>query len=288
MNLGVLFAFGALLGWAFGDFSIQRAVRAVGNVRALFYIGILGSVALLPFSWNGIVPAFRDVTNYPLIIFACALVLATALANFQGLKLGKLSVVMPINGLELVAAVGLAMLIAHERYTASTYASIILVVAGLMLTTVTSFRNIKLMRWEKGVAWAIVGAIGLGTSNFTLGLASRTFSPIFTVWLTHTAVAIGTAIIMFRRGSFACVRNDLKRHFSVITAQSLLDNLAWISYGYAAALIPIGIATTISEGYLVVATLLGVAVNKERLKKHQVLGIAITISGILVLSWVAA
>ncbi|MFA6504118.1 MAG: DMT family transporter [Patescibacteria group bacterium] len=287
MNLGVIFALGALLGWSFGDFSIQKTVRAIGNVRAIFYISITGGILLLPFIWREIIPAFSSHSNVPLIIFACLLVLVTALANFEGLKLGKLSVVMPVNGVELLIAIGLASLISGERYDPYVYALIFVVLAGLLLTTTKSYKNFINFKIEKGVAWALTGAVLLGVSNYTIGLTSRTFSPIFSIWLTHSVAAIATFLIMLKRKEISAIRDDLKNHFNIIAAQSLLDNLAWISFAYATTLIPIGIATTISEGYLALGAILGMTINKEKLRRHQLFGVALTIISVLLLSWLS-
>ncbi len=284
MNIGILFAFGALFGWAFGDFFIQKTVRKIGNIRALFYITSAGGILILPFIWREIMPAFSDTSNWLLIIIACVLVMLTALANFQGLKLGKLAVVMPINGLEIVVALILAILIGQETYDLITFGFIVLVLIGLTLTSVDSFGKIKQLRLEKGVAWAIIGAIGLGASDYVIGHTSRAFSPLFAIWLTHSAVAIGTGLILLKTQAYKQIKNDLQNFLGLIGAQSFLDNAAWISYAYSTIYIPIGIATTISEGYLVVAVLLGLVINKETIKIHQAAGILLTILGIFALS----
>lgn len=283
--VGILFALGAMFGWALGDFSIQRATRAVGTVRALFYISVLGGVGLLPFIWNEFVPSFHDFSGLPILVLAGLLLSFTALANFEGLKKGKLSVVLPMNGIELIVTVGLAVGLGHERYPNAVYGLIFLVFLGLALTTMLSVKNLKKIAWEKGAFWALMGAFGLGASNYTIGLSSRAYSPLFTIWFTSIIIAIFAAFIMLKRGTFARVRQDFKNHFPIIATQSFLDNLAWISYAFATVSIPIGIATTISEGYLALGTLLGVVINKEKLKKHQYFGITVTISGVLALGW---
>ncbi len=285
---GILFALGALIGWAFGDFSIQRTTRAVGRVRALFYIGALGAIGLLPFVWNEIPSVFYDFKLWPLLAFVSLLVFVTALFNFQGMKIGKLSVVMPINGIELIVTVLLAFLIAHEHYRTVVYGHMLIIAVGLVLVSTHSFHKIKRLKWEKGVAYAMAGAIGLGLSNFAIGFTSRELSPLFTIWLTHSACTLGCVIIMLKRKHFSKIRADFQNHFNIIIAQSFLDNLAWISFGYAATLIPIGIATTISEGYLALGALLGVIVNRERLHKHQYIGIAVTLLGVFALAYLTS
>ncbi len=48
--------------------------------------------------------------------------------------------------------------------------------------------------------------------------------------------------------------------------------------------VPIVVALVLSEVYIIVAALLGVFVNKEKLRLHQVVGIIIAIVGVITLS----
>jgi len=283
---GILFALGALVGWGFGDFSIQRTARAVGRVRALFYIGAFGAIVLLPFVWNQIPAVLSDVSHWPLLIFIGILIVVTALLDFQGLKLGKLSVIMPIEGIELVVTALLAGMIIHERGSWTVYGLMLIVILGLAFMSIESIDELRHAKWERGVAYALAGAIGLGISNFTIGLASREISPLFTIWLTNVACMFGSAAIMLmRRRHFAHIRNDFKLHFGAIVSQCFFDNAAWLCFAYAVTYIPIGIATAMSEGYLALGTLLGVVVNREKLHRHQYFGIAMTLAGVISLAY---
>lgn len=76
----------------------------------------------------------------------------------------------------------------------------------------------------------------------------------------------------------------MEKHRSLILCQSMLDTAAWTAYAYAMTLIPIAIATTISETYIAVAVLLGIKVSKERLKSHQKIGVIMAITGVILLS----
>jgi len=46
----ILFAFAAMLSWGIGDFLIQRTVRKIGDLQTLTWIGIIGSIFLIPFA----------------------------------------------------------------------------------------------------------------------------------------------------------------------------------------------------------------------------------------------
>ncbi|MDQ7815306.1 MAG: DMT family transporter [Patescibacteria group bacterium] len=287
--LGVLFAFGALFGWATGDFFIQRTTRAVGITKSLFYIGLVGAVALLPFVYSEVIPSLSDRSQWPLLISVCVIVVLAAFSNFQGLKKGKLSVVLPLTGLELPVTIALTTFLGHEILSPHIYLLMGATAIGIFLTTIVSLRDFRGLRFESGTLFALGGAIGLGVTNYLVGQASRAYSPLFTLWLTHTVACLVAAALLYKTGILkpSLLLADLKKHTLIITLQSLLDNFAWLSYAYATTLIPIGIAATISESFIVVGTLFGVIFNKEKLKTHQIIGITIALAGVLALAAMA-
>ena len=44
----ILLAFGAMISWGIGDFLIQKSTRKIGDIESLAWIGIIGSIILLP------------------------------------------------------------------------------------------------------------------------------------------------------------------------------------------------------------------------------------------------
>jgi drug/metabolite transporter (DMT)-like permease len=61
--------------------------------------------------------------------------------------------------------------------------------------------------------------------------------------------------------------------------------VAWVSFAKATTFIPIAIATTISESYIALAVLLGLFVNREKLRTHQILGITLATFGVIILAY---
>lgn len=288
-SLGLALAFGALFGWAVGDFFIQRATRAIGITKSLFFIGLAGAVLLFPNALPEIVPALTDYGRWPLLVSVCVIVILAAFANFQGLKKGKLSVVLPLTGLELPVTLALTTFLGREILSTETYLFMAATALGIFLTTLTGLSDLRRLKFESGTFYALGGAIGLGITNFLVGQASRTYSPIFTLWLTHTVAFLVAAAFLFRSGNLrlGSLVSDLKKYPATIASQSILDNVAWLSYAYSTTLIPIGIAATISECFIVVGTVFGVVFNKEKLRFHQTIGIIIAFCGILALSSMA-
>lgn len=131
MNIGLLFAFGALFGWAAGDFFIQKTVRVVGIVKSLFFIGFVGAFGLLPFVIDDIQTILPNYRNWPLLIILAAAVILAAFANFEGLKLGKLSIVLPLTGAELPVTILLSVFLGGERLPWFFYALMALAAFGI-------------------------------------------------------------------------------------------------------------------------------------------------------------
>lgn len=288
---GVLLALVAMVGWGIGDFFIQRTIRKIGTVKTLMYIGLSGLVLLLPLAWNDIVPAFQSVSNVALLLLLLAIAMFAALFNFEGFRLGKIAVIAPILGLELPIVVALSMVFRGERpgglqglLIAAIFIGLVLVISSQPLRDY--LRNHG--RLEKGAVWAGLGAVGLALSTFLTGVASQDISPSVTVWFVHGAVGVVSALILAAQGKLKGVRHDFKAFGPLIGIMALLDNIAWISFAFAATLIPISIATAISESYIALSAILGVRYNREKLIHHQGVGIIIVASAVIVLSYLTA
>ena len=98
-NVGILFAFIALVSWGFGDFFIQKTTRVVGSWNVLFFIGIVGLIGLFPFVKNDL--ASLNNSNLLLLGLLGVVVVFAALFDFEALRQGKIAIVEPIIGLEL-------------------------------------------------------------------------------------------------------------------------------------------------------------------------------------------
>ncbi len=65
---------------------------------------------------------------------------------------------------------------------------------------------------------------------------------------------------------------------------AVTDNVAWIAYTFAMTLTAIGVATALSESYIIITVLLGLTINRERLEFHQKLGLVTALIAAVVLA----
>ncbi|MDP2974418.1 MAG: EamA family transporter, partial [Candidatus Diapherotrites archaeon] len=201
-ELSVLAAFGAMLCWGFGDFLIQKSTRKVGDIEALAFIGIIGSIILLPFVVFEL-PLLFSFENLALLCFVGIATLVIALFNFEALKQGKLSVVEIVFEIELPMAVLLGFLFFAEIVSAQQIALILFILLGIGLISLPNVSKKQFMKgFEKGIAMAIIGGIGLALLDFLTAAASRKVSPIMAVWAPAVVFTILCLVIIWRRKGF--------------------------------------------------------------------------------------
>lgn len=286
--MGLLFAFGALFSWGFGDFFIQRTTRLIGTWKALLCITGFGAIALFPFVRSDL--SALTVREVSLLWLVTVITLFAALFDFEALKQGKIAIIEPIMGMELPITVGFSVLLWKEEVSIAQLLLIACTFIGITFAITNHHTHLHYHRrmFEKGVILAGLGAIAMAIANFTTGVASQETSPVLTIWFIHTGLAVFCVIYLTIQREWGNFYQELRLHCIPILIQSVCDNAAWLFYAFSTTLIPIAITMTISESYIILASLLGIIVNREHLRPHQWLGMTLTIGSILALSAITA
>lgn len=287
--LGIFFALGALVFWGIGDFLIQRSTRKFGDWITLFYIEAFVSLALFPFVYKEAWRFFSFPSHLILFLVCIGVVeLVAALLDFEALKRGKISVVEPILALEVPVIVSLGVIFVNEYPTALELLLITLVIMGIVLVSAKSKHGLAAMKLERGAWFAFLGTIAMGSLSFLIGVGARHTSPLFINWFTSFFAMTIIFVYLVSRSKVREAVADWKRNKRLIVGVSAVDMMAWIAFAYSVLTIPIAIATSISEAYIVLASALGLVFNKEKLKSHQFVGMALAAIGVISLSLITA
>ncbi|MBU1146414.1 DMT family transporter [Patescibacteria group bacterium] len=286
--MGIFFAFLSLFGWGFGDFLIQKSCREFGKWAALFFVTATAAILLTPFVYKDILVTFSSNRAAFILCITSIVLLFTSLFNFQGLRDGKICVVVPICALEIPVAAGLASIFLSEHLSFLQIISITFLIVGIFFISVKSLSQLKKIKVEKGVIYAFLGAIGMGATNFLFGVGARETNPLMINWFASLVVAIITLIYILSRSRRGEILRDWHKDKLLIVGAGLIDNAAWIAYSYSTLFIPIAVATSISEAYIALAAILGLTFNHELLRKHQILGLLITVAAAITLAAVTA
>lgn len=282
--MGILFALVALLSWGIGDFLIQRSARKFGDWIALFYITAFGTIILFPFVYREVIPLLWNQTAFLILLGAGIVMTVAAYFNFEALRIGKISVIEPIFAFEIAVAAGLSSILIKEHLSPIQIILVLAIMVGIFLVSARALHHFKNIRWEKGLVLAILGTIGMGFSDFLYGTGGRITNPLLVNWFAAAVVALISLFFLVMESKAKYIISDLKNNSRLALSVSFLDNLAWVAYTYAILYIPIAIATSISESYIALAAILGMKFNKEKLKRHQKFGLALTVVAAIILA----
>ncbi|OGL59052.1 hypothetical protein A3E96_03335 [Candidatus Uhrbacteria bacterium RIFCSPHIGHO2_12_FULL_46_13] len=284
---GIALAFLALLGWGVGDFLTQRSARQAGTWRSLFFFGLFGAIVFWPVAMGQLGQIFSSAHSWRFVALAIV-VTFTAVVSLEAFRLGKLAIVAPILGLELPLTVALGVIVHGEKLSAVEFFLSLVVFVGIVLATV-EFEMLGQkynFLFERGAVLGLLAAVGLALTNFLVGLSSQATSPLLTVWFTSAVLLLISSGVLVALGELRHLQNIFWENKKIISSACIFNNIGWVSYAMATTFVPIAIVTTISEGYIALATFLGVVIGREKLHSHQVAGVALSLSGIIILSLV--
>lgn len=285
ISVGIGLAFVAMLCWGIGDFWIQKSTRKVGDWEALFFITLFGAIVLLPFVYRDI-PALFGTSPDILVVLGilCIVLFLAALLDFEALRVGKLAVVEPIWSFEVPVAALLAFFILGERITIVQIFLIIGLLLGLALVSIKGSFHWRRFLLERGSFIAFLGAIVMGAANFFMGWGARLSDPLMANFISDLFIAAVTGCMLLMTGRLRKTFQDIKKNGFVLLPMSIADKAAWVAFAFAMTLAPIGVTVALSESYIIIAVLLGLAVNKERLDAHQKLGLVLAVAAAIVLA----
>lgn len=278
--MGSIFAIIAFLSWGFGDYFIQKTTRRFGDWLTLFYICLSASVILLPFIYPDIGPLFsaEGWKDLRILLLAGAVSTAAALCLFEGLRRGKIAVIDPIFSLEIIITASLAALFLGERLSGLQVMLIGVLFIGIILISVRGFHHFKDFKIEAGVIFALLATVLMGGENFLNGWGARLTDGLMVNWFISLFVTIVTFTYIVYSGQVKNIIPDIRRRPGLLAAVCFTDNLGWIAYSYSMTYIPMAMATGISEGYIALAAVLGLTLNKEKIKLHQIIGLIVTLA----------
>lgn len=284
--MGLILAFVALVGWGFGDFFIQKTARATGEWPAISYIGLVAGIILLPFIWQDIPTVLSDSGMLWLIGGACVVNFVGALLEVHAFRISKISIIEPIMGSELPITVLLSIALLGDIVTPTQLLLSVLVFIGIALAVTIERKHLthKTLIFERGTIWSILSALMLAVGNVLIAMSSRAISPMFSIWATFLFAGLAALVLVALQGKLHTWARNLRQRAGLISAECFFDISGWLAYAYAVTYASVPIVITISESYIILAALLGIVLNRERLRPHQFAGATLAVASVIVLA----
>ena len=290
--MSILLGLLAALGWGVADFLVAQTSRRFGILQALFWIQIVGLIAILlvlPFHFQ--FPTASAVTWLWALGLGVLNALATALLYYC-YSIGKLSIVSPVaSGFAVVT--GLLALLSGERPAPLALLGAALVVCGVVAVarspepassgTVPAPLSERMWRMvPAGVPQAIGVALTFGFYFWGLGAVQPTLGTIWPIVLSRlvSALAVGSWML---RGRISAVRLN-RPMLALVVGTAAADTIAFLAFTNGVAGESTAIVTALAAIFSAVTVLLAWAFLRERLAGYQWAGVGVILVGVVLVS----
>jgi drug/metabolite transporter (DMT)-like permease len=275
---GILLALAASLSWGVADFGAGVASRrlpiplviAATQVAGLVFIACVVAIfhpsppTGAQFAWGALAGAVG--------IFGLA-------AFYRGLSVGAMGIVGPLSATAAIVpfAYGLAR---GERPSAVQLAGVGLAFVGVIAASIERHVNIHGSRIGPGVGYALLAALGFGFSLIALSKAAAGGA----LWAPLSMRSVGVPLIMiavlFLRPSTA----GLRASWWLLIGVGVFDTSANMLFGLASTRGLLSVVSVLASLYPVVLVALARFLLHERIAKHQLVGVAVALGGVAMIS----
>lgn len=275
--LGLALALAASLSWGFSDYlgGVKSRIVplltliAVSQLAGLVLTGVL---AVATHSY----PDGRTALYSALAGSAGLIALA---AFYRGMAIGRISIVAPVSATGAIIPV-VAGLGRGERPGAVALVGIALALAGVMLASAENHPE-KGRSLAAEVPLALAAALGFGVFFFFLAKASENHHAIEASLMLRLTTAPLVLLALFAlRQPFRVPRGNL--HWLILVG--LLDSGANTLYALATDHGLLSLVSPLASLYPLTTVLLAQALLHEHVSRHQKLGIAAALAGVVLIS----
>jgi drug/metabolite transporter (DMT)-like permease len=271
----LLLALGASLAWGVADFAGPLVSRTLGTLRVLLWAQLGGAVAI------AVAVAIRGQgpSGWGVLFAMAAAVGGTAglYAYYRGMQLGAMSVIAPIAGASAIIPVvfGIAT---GDHPSAAQITGIACALVGVALASVEHHEGER--RVAAGVGLALLAALGFGFYFPWMHAAGKVdFWWASLVFRTTALLLVATAVAA-RRPQLRLSRGQLAFVVGVGIGDTVGNGLFAASSGHGL----VSLTAVLASLYPIVTVILAAAILRERVAPLQKAGIALTLTGVLLIS----
>lgn len=298
--MGMFLGLVAAIFWGLGDFLARYATHRIGTYRTLFsmqFIGIVG-LGFYLLATGELYHQLTSTTWQPWAWGALAALLniVSSMALYRAFETGALMLVSPIAASYAAITIlfalwsGEVLTPLHSVGIGTTLLGVIIAATSLpekpsLLPSTPGKLFLMLTKGKslRSVGWALVAALGYGTTFWVLGFhVTPILGAITPIWLIRVITPCLLALLA------PVVRQPLKvprgTIWLLLCSIGLFDTLAYIAYALGLTQGQISIVTILSSLYSVVTVILAWIFLRERLHKNQWLGVGTIFVGIVLVN----
>jgi drug/metabolite transporter (DMT)-like permease len=283
----ILGGLGAAIAFAAATLCSSRSTRMIGEAPVLGGVMAVGLLAVAPFILLGPGPGPLDRTTLGWLAVSGVGNAGGLLLAYRALRFGQVGIVAPIVSTE-GAITALIALLAGESLSAAVWATLAVIVAGIVLSAAhdddaSGPGVVSRADARHAALFAVGAALAFGVSLYGTG---RLSDDLPVAWLVLPArltgvVAVALPLLLARRLAL------IRRAAPLVLAAGLGEVLGFVSFTLGARH-GIAVAAVLASQFAAIAAVLAFALFGERLARIQVAGVAAIVSGVAVLTALTA
>lgn len=173
----------------------------------------------------------------------------------------------------------LGMLFYGEAITPLQWLALVTIIAGVFIISSKRFGSIA---FDKTFVFAFLAMLFWGVFYFLLKIPNVIFGALLVTGTVNLLTSfVSLPIIITRKINVFKIRG---RIFLAIALIGILDTLGFLAFNYSITSTPVAIVSAVSATAPVFVVLMGVFFLKERINRKQVLGISVTVFGLLLIA----
>ncbi len=271
----LLLALGASLAWGVADFVGPLLSRTLGTLRVLLWAQVGGALGIaIVVAVRGEGPAGWGV------VFAIAAAFggtAGLYAYYRGMQLGTMSVVAPIAGASAIIPVVFGIATGDDP-SAAQIAGIACAIVGVALASIEHREGSR--RLAAGVGLALLAALGFGFYFPWMHAAGKVDFWWASLIFRTTALLLIASAVAVRRPQLRLTRRQLAIVFAVGIGDTIGNALFAASSGQGL----VSLTAVLASLYPIVTVILAGVVLHERVAPLQKAGIALTLTGVVLIA----
>ena len=264
--------------WGTMDFLSGRLSRKENPLVGVFIVHILSILISLPL----LIFNQLNLSNLPAFFLISVLPLLSWVLFMKAAKMTDISVIGPVSRTDLLASSSLGIIFLGESVTMFKILGILLVFAGGVMISFdwSKLKELKKVEFMRGVPWAFLGAMCLGTQLFFMAPMSRN-SDWFSVSLIIRSIVALYLFLMLagkkQTGEILKSKIPMKLMFAI----AFVDVIALGVYNFAVTTFEVSFVSVIASCAALVTIILARIILKEKLHRLQQVGAVLIIAGII-------
>ena len=280
----VLFGLLAGSGWGVADFAaavVSRKVGVLSTVFGLHFVAVVVASLYLPF-----VQGMGDISldRWGLLVGLGLLGLIIYLGWYRALQLGPIALIAPIHTGYAVVTVLLAVIFLGERLSGGQTLGTVAAICGIVFASVNS-RGLRSSEGliSMGVLLGIGSTVGFGLFEFSIGVLSRELGWFLIIYLNRllTLAYLTPAVVSRRERPWQHLTLPLA---AAVVLMGISETGALMAFSRGSEVGVLSIVSAASTWYPAVPIIGGIFIFQERLAPSQWAGLAVAISGLLILA----